>query len=749
MSPMNGNGSGEDLLAEEGINFHEIWELVRRQYKLILFVAGAVLLAALVRVQMQTPMYKAQGTLLIEKEGRGQMNLLNQWYAYDNDWNNEYLNTQIRVLTSRSLAREVIRELEKFTPRQTPPAGKAAGTKAAGETEDPEAAARARQSAAISGFLGALNIAHVENTRLLEVTYVSPDPKLAAFSVNTLFDKFVEFNLAMKAESSQKASEFLTTQIEDMRRNLAQKEQELQEYGKRKELYYIRGDDSTVVQKLSDLNAAYTAAQIERINREALFRELRNKSYDNYSEVRASALITGLKTEYSAKESEYKRKSQIFQDSYPEMQRLKTQLEGLQKRIAEETADIARKVLNQAEAEYQAALKKENSLQGMLTEQKGSVVSSNANAIYYNSLKIEVENMRNLLDHLTRKEKESMLSARLEGTQTSNIKIVDRAEVPLGPFSPNRRRALLMALMLGLGLGVFAVFALNYLDNTVKSPEDVEKLLRMPALGFVPDTSVAAKASMYLPYYSERKKQEPDKGPKPIELINLREPESVIAEHYRYIRTSLLLASDTAPKVMVATSPLPQEGKTVTTINLAVAFAQQGKKVLAVDCDLRRPRLHKVFRLKNTAGLTSCLVGRSSAEEIVHECPGLPNLRLIPSGPVPPNPAELLTSKAMKDLLAGLKKSYDHIFIDTPPLMAGSDAILLGEQGDGIILVTHGGKTPRKTIEKARDEIAKFNIKLFGVILNKLNARKVGAGYYSYHYKYGSDTDLDEVGTEK
>ena len=747
MNPMGGNPVNEDLLAEEGINFREIWDLVRRQYKLILSVAGAVLLVALVRVQMQTPLYKAHGTLLIEKEGRGQLNLLNQWYAYDNDWNNEYLNTQIRVLTSRSLARKVVDELGKFTP-QAPAAGKPeAKKKEKAEIEDPEAAARVRQSGAISGFLGSLTVESVENTRLLEVTYTSPDPKIAAFAVNALFDKFVEFNLQMKAESSQQASEFLTTQIDDMRRGLAQKEQELQEYGKRKELYYIRGDDSTVVQKLSDLNAAYTAAQIERINREALFRELRNKSYDNYSEVRASALITSLKTEYSAKESEYKRKSQIFQDSYPEMQRLKTQLESLQKRIAEETADIARKVLNQAEAEYQAALKKENSLQGMLNQQKGSVVSSNANAIYYNSLKIEVENMRSLLDHLTRKEKESLLSARLEGTQTSNIKIVDRAEVPLGPFSPNRRRALLMALVLGLGLGVFVVFALKYLDNTVKSPEDVEKLLRMPALGFVPDTLVAPKHSFYHPYYSERKKAEGEGKPSEVELINLREPESTVAEHYRYIRTSLLLAPDKPPKTMIATSPLPQEGKTATVINLAVAFAQQGRKVLAIDCDLRRPRLHKVFRLKNTAGLTSCLVGRSSLDEITHECPGEANLRLIPSGPVPPNPAELLTSKDMKELLARVEKSYDHVFIDTPPLMAGSDAILLGGQGDGIILVTLGGKTPRKTIEKARDEIAKFNIKLFGVILNKLNMRKVGAGYYSYHYKYGADSDIDEAKT--
>ncbi len=249
-------------------------------------------------------------------------------------------------------------------------------------------------SGAASGFLGGLGVNNIPDTRLLEVTYISPDPKMAAHSVNTLFDKFIEFNLEMKAEATKQAAEFLTAQIEEMRRSLAQKEQELQEYGKRKELYYIRGEDSTVVQKLSDLNGAYTAAQIERINKESIYRELKGKPFDSYPDVRVNSLIQGLKQEFSARESEIKKKSQIFQESYPEMQRLRSQQEGLQKRIDSETADIARKALNQAEAEYQAALKKENALTEMLNLQKGSVVSSNANAIYYNSLKIEVENMR-------------------------------------------------------------------------------------------------------------------------------------------------------------------------------------------------------------------------------------------------------------------------------------------------------------------------------------------------------------------
>ncbi len=728
----------QDLVLEEGIQFLEIWELIKKRRMIIYYFAGFVLLAALIRVQLQTPLFRASGTLLIEKEGSNQMNLLNQNY-YDPDWTNEYLNTQQRVLTSRSLAIKVIKEIERLPGTESSqPKPREKKLRRALQGENAAADPEIRLAGAVSGFLGGLSVSNIKDTRLLEVTYISADARMAAHSVNTLFDKFIEFNLEMKAESSKQATEFLTNQIEELRRGLAQKEQELQEYGKRKELYFIRGEDSTVVQKLSDLNGAYTGAQIERINKESIYRELKGKPFDNYPDVRVNSLIQGLKQEFSSRESEIKKKSQIYQDSYPEMQRLRSQQEGLQKRIESETADIARKSLNQAEAEYQAALKKENSLSELLNQQKGSVVSSNANAIYYNSLKIEVQNMTSLLDFLTRREKESMLSSRLEGLQTSNIKIVDRAEIPQVPFSPNKQRTLLLALMLGIGGGIFLIFALNYLDNSVKSPEEVEKLLRLPALGFVPAVGSKASHSYYQHYYSDRKKQQTEEKIKSVELVNLKDPESTFAEHYRNIRTSLLLSTPgQSPRVFVVTSSLPQEGKTATAINLAVAFTQLGKKVLVLDCDLRRPRLHKIFRIKNTVGITSFLVGRSRIEDVIQRYAGEPNLHIIPSGPIPPNPVELVISKGMKEMMAGLRQHYDFIFIDSPPLMGIQDAILLGEYADGLLLVAHGGKTPRKVIEKAKAEIEKYNVKLFGLILNNVNLRRFSYAYSSYHYKYG------------
>jgi capsular exopolysaccharide synthesis family protein len=740
----------KELLLEEGTQFHEIWELIKKRRLIVYYCAGFVFLAALIRVQLQTPLYMARGNLLIEKEGRNEMNLLNQ-YSYDSDYMNEYLNTQQQILTSRTLAKKVVEYLERLPvaesgqskPRQEKLRRALQGGKEEGD-------AGVQVSRAVSGFLGGLGVNNIKDTRLLEITYVSADPIMAARAVNTLFDKFIEFNLEMKNESTRQASEFLTAQIEDMRLSLSQKEQELQEYGKRKGLYFLQGQDNTVVQKLSDLNAVYTAAQIERINREAAFRELKDKAFENYSDVRSSTLIQSLKQEYSTRESEIKKKSQIFQDSYPEMQRLRSQQEGLQKRIVSETADIARKSLNQTETEYQAALKKETYLMELLNQQKGSVVSTNANAIYYNSLKIEVENMRNLLDFLTRKQKESMLTSRLEGLQTSNIKIVDRAEVPQTPFSPNKQRAMLLALMLGIGGGIFFIFALNYLDNTIKSPEEVEKLLHIPALGLVPTVGGKTSPSYYNHYYSDRKKLQNEQKIKTVELVNLKDPESTFAEHYRNIRTSLLLSTpEQPPKIMVTTSALPQEGKTATAINLAVAFTQLNKKVLIIDCDLRRPRIHKIFRLKNTVGISSFLVGRSRIEDIIHRYPGEPNLHVIAAGPVPPNPVELIISKAMGEMMAKLRQHYDFIFIDSPPLMGISDAILLGEHADGLILIAHGGKTPHQVIEKAKAEIDKYGIRLLGLILNNVNLRKFSYAYSSYHYKYGDYKNGEENRSEK
>jgi capsular exopolysaccharide synthesis family protein len=704
---------------EEGVQLEEYWEVIKRRKNILIYFSLSVVIAAMIWTFMKTPVYEAKGTLLIERT-QGNVLMFADSYALQTGITDEYLNTQVKILKSRTLARSVIEELELVEQ---------GGSK--GKSKD------TAMSSAVSSFLGALKVENIRNSRLVEVKYRSPNPEMAANMVNTLFKKYFDFNLRIKTESTKLASEFLTQQINGLRQTLSRKETELQDYGNRKELFYLSGKGTTVVEKFADLNKAYTQAQIYRINKESVYRELKGKKFETYPEVGKNSLIQNLKSAYSSIEAEYKRKAQVFKESYPEMQRLKSQLASLQQRISSETQDIGKKTLRQAEAEYQSAKEKEKSLSDLLGRQKQDVVSTNTSAIYYNSLRIEVENMRNLLGHLVKKQKESMLTSRMEGLQTSNIKVIDLAEAPISAISPKKKMTLIMALFMGIGGGLALIFLLDWLDKTVKTPDEVEKLLKVPCLGFIPaigsDGTHSNHASPYYPGDSPKKeKHGGKKRVKEVELTNYLELESVYAENYRNIRTAILLSTpDHPPQVLIVTSATPREGKTAAVVNLAVSFTKLDKKVLVIDGALRKPWIHKIFKIKNTTGLSSFLLGRSKLDEVVLKTE-INNLSVIPSGPVPPNPTELLNAKAMENLLQNLKKNFDFIFVDSPSVGI-VDSVIISHHADGVLLVTWGGKTHKKLIERARDELHKYaNIRLLGVVLNKVNMKRSGYGYGKY-----------------
>jgi capsular exopolysaccharide synthesis family protein len=727
---------------DESFQLEEYWEIVKRRKNLLIYVSLSIVLAAIIWVFMKTPVYEAVGTLMIENDQRNLLMFADPITLQSRG--DEYLNTQVKILKSRSLAKSVIEDLKLVDPNaanKKPSFGLSSFLSLF--KKEPERSKEAIMSAAVSRFLNILGVGNVPNSRLVSVSYRSTNPDLAARVVNTLFDKYIDFNLRIKTESTKLASEFLTTQIDDLRKTLSQKERELQNYGERKELFYLSGKETTVVEKFADLNKAYTQAQIYRINKEAVYREMKGKSFENYPEVRSNQLIQNLKKDYSSLESEYKRKGQIFKESYPEMQRLKFQLSSLQERISSETRDIGRKALSEAEDEFQSAKKKEESLAALLGRQKQDVVSTNTSAIYYNSLKIEVENMRNLLDHLVKKQKESMLSSRLEGLQTSNIKVIDLAEAPIYPIAPKKKRTIILAIFMGLAAGLGLIFLLDWLDKTVKTPDQAEKLLKIPSLGIIPAVGTANTHSYYA--YSDymagpakNQNHGPNDNLKNIDLVNHLAPESMYAENYRNIRTSILLSTpEQPPQVMSVTSSTPQEGKTATIVNLAMSFTKMEKRVLIIDGDLRKPRIHKIFKTKNTAGLSSLLVGRSVMNDVVQKT-AVPNLFFMPSGPIPPTPTELLNSRAMGNMLENARKYFDFIFIDSPPLVGIVDPVIISHHADGVLLVVWGGKTHKRMIENARDELKKYTaVRLLGVILNKVDMKKNGYGYYSYsHYKY-------------
>ena len=750
------------------IDVLEYWHIIlKRKWILVTFAAVLVVFVAIFSFT-STRLYRATASIMIEEPSSSMLNIqdiMNYGGYYRSDYLGTYFNTQLKLLASRSLAERVAKKMNfparpeflaatrsrtnlfqgvknlvtlrwLFTPRK--PADR--GEKAQYQPNP--------YSAYAFTVLGGLSITPVEETRLVDVSYTSSHPVLAADIVNTLVEEFISFSIESRYEATQQASEFLTEEIAKLRDDLGAKERDLQRYGEEKKLLFLSKDESSVVNKFADVSSALTEAQVDRIKKESLFRELKSLKADALPQFISNPLIQSLKTSYTQTKNEFDERSKVFKPDYPEMIKLRTRMDSMKSELESEI----RKAVDASEADFRASQKKEASLQNMLESQRTEVSKMDSNAILYNSLRIEVENMRNLLNSLTAKQNETLVSARLGGLRTSNIKIIDRALVPGGPFTPNTRRNLLMALLVGLIGGVGLVFLAEYLDNTVKGPEDAEKLTGLPSLGIIPFLEPGGTKKHVDTYgaYSYGAENAPASETTPdvsnIELINHLYPKFSISEDYRTVRTSILFSNaDRQPKTICFTSSMPQEGKTATVANMAVSFAQlEGSKVLLIDCDLRKPRLHKVFKVRNLVGLSGCLTGKVAFDDAVQKT-AIENIWVLSSGPHPPNPAELLNSRRMKDLLALAKDRFDFVLLDTPPVLAVIDPVIISSLADCTVVVIRAGKTTRKPLVRAVEDIRKAKADIVGVIFNEVKLGRQGAAvpYYQYYqYEYSANPEV-------
>ena len=727
----------EEEVRGQEFNLRDYWMvLLKRKWTVAVF---AIPLFAVVTIYsfVARPSYTAKGTLLIEKEP----NILTFEEVFQIEtFLDDFFQTQFKLLQSRSLANNVIDKLkldenEKF-------AGKAIvrekEKRAAGGAVD----ARSRTTL-IEKFLGKLAVKPIRQTRLVEVQFKDRDPKFAADVVNALFESFIDMSVELKFATTEQATEFLAKQITGLRSEIEVKQREMQKYGAEKNIIALSETETTIIEKLGELNKALTAAQIDRVRKEVYYNEIKNASPDNIPEGMTNVLIQRLREDYVRMSREYSKKAETFRDDYPEMQGLKAELESAKSLLENETNNL----IKAAYSDYQTAYKRERSLDDVFNKQKQEAIQLNSNAILYNSLKIEIENKNNLLESLIKRESETGVAARLKGLRTSNIRVVDKAEVPLYPSSPRKKLNMLLALMMGLFGGVGLALLFDHLDNSVKSHEDVEKATGMATLGIVPAFSQNGFSRGYGYGYGARRgvkvkiegvkaaeMAEPEV--KSIELIAHLSPKSNLAESYRTIRTSLLLSSaDKKPKSIVVTSALPEEGKSATLCNLAVTLAQAGKTVLIVDSDFRRPTQHKIFKIRNINGLTNYLTSEMELKALVKET-GIPKLYLINVGPVPPNPAELLGSEKMGNLIESLKQWFDFILFDSPPVLTVSDAMVLGPKIDGIILVVWGGKTAKDALKQAKERLDMLKVKCLGVVINNLNIQEHDYYHMHHHYHY-------------
>jgi capsular exopolysaccharide synthesis family protein len=713
------------------------WQPVRQQahlfdYLLVirkhLLLSLSFLLTLVTVVTIATfrmkPVYVATARVAIDRETSGLLPFQNSssgdyWYDLDS-----YIETQAKVLQSDTLALETIKSLELWNTPEFRSDPRELAALDAGSSSDPQPVPR---PAILNNFLGRLGVRRLPNSQLLEVSFESHDPQLAAAVVNRHLQNFIEMNYRTRYEAAKRASDWLERQLADMKARVEQSEDARLAYERQNQIWAVSETQDITTQKLSELNRELTEAQAARMKAEAGYVMVREGRLDALPAVQENPVIQDLTRHLNELRGEYADAVNRYGPAYPKVVRLKAQIEAAEKALATQKQTIAREV----ETEYRAALQREQLLQQALDRQKQLASEEAQKLVQYNILKREAETNKQLYVSLLEKLKEAGLSA---GLRSNNIRIVDPAMVPSAPARPQRARDITLALMVGLVGGIGLAFFREYLDNTVKTPDDIELLTSLPALAIVPTMGA-------LGYGGPRRRMLP--GGRSAEaatgkaaLVSHEQPQSQMAEAFRALRTSLLLSrADQPPQIILVTSALPKEGKTTAAVNLAITLAQLGDRTLLIDADLRKPGIARLLGLNDGAGsgLSTYLAGAAELESCLLPCPSVPELNVLPAGPVPPNPADLLSSQRLTVALEWLRERFKFIVIDSPPIMAATDAVILSPWADGVVLVARSGETPKNAFARAQELLANVKCRLLGVVLNAVNTTSPDY-YYSYRY---------------
>jgi capsular exopolysaccharide synthesis family protein len=595
----------------------------------------------------------------------------------------------------------------------------------------------------VDEYLERLDVSPVRQARLAVVTFESKDPKLAAKIINAHAEAFIEQNFQYKWEATQKASQFLKQQSESLKGNLENAEDRLQAYSRENQILFTEQGRNTATEKLQQLEEEYTKAVADRVLKESYDKLVRAGNIDALPTLVNNQLLASLSTQLAELEREESDLAVTFSPEYPSRKRKRSQIERIKEAIANERQRGVRTV----QADYQAALDRELAFAQAVEQQRDVVNKLNEGIIQYNIIKREVDSDKQLYEGLLTRLNEAGVSADL---RASNIRVVDTAEIPDKPVKPSRLLNFALSLVFGLMTGVGLALVQHYMDDTVKTVEDIEQYLGLPTLGIVPRLGSLKKGQSYGYFYGYgRKKAKDELAPvePSIDLIAHEAPSSLMGEAYRSIRTSILLSSpDHTPRSVLVTSASPSEGKTVTAINIAISLTQMGSRVLVIDADMRKPRVGSVFRIPNDIGLSSILTGQAALKTAIQQS-SIANLFVIPCGPIPPNPGELIVANRFRDLMKVLPQYFDYVILDSPPVSNVSDARILASLADATILVVKAFSTSRHQASSAINQLTESRPRLAGVVLNDLDVKAIGT-YYSYYYSkyaysYSNQADSD------
>jgi capsular exopolysaccharide synthesis family protein len=702
----------------------DYWPIVlRHKWTILSAMLVAFLIGAVVSFSA-TPIYEAVGRVVINREGADTAGFKNS-DGSGNDSSDDYMvamDTQTHVLQSDAIAKIVIRRLNldsdpAFAGKEIVHANSAHAA-AQGESREIELH---QEAGLIAKFHGALQISSIPRTRLVEIRFSSSDPVLAAKAVNTLIDTYIEQNYKTHLEATTRTSDWLAQQLSDLQMKVEESQEKLVRYQKDHGILGIDEKENIITSRLDELNKELTAAEGDRMQKESLYRLAKSGDPDLLSNVDPSSSLVKLRSQEEDLHRQLAQASVHFQPTYPKVEELNGQLGAVQEDIKFEITRLATKY----EKDYLAALGHEKLLRASLENQKTEQNQLNESGIDYSLLKRDAESNRQLYEGLLQKLKEAGV---MTGLRSSNVRIVDPASTPTAPSSPNVPRNLLMSLVVGLAGGLALAFVLESRDNTVHSLEQARVITALPSLAVIPFSSRPSSRSLSLPHAMQLAQVS-------AAVVSATRPKSEIAEAYRALRTSILLSkTGRSSKVLMVTSALPQEGKTTTCVNLAIVFAQKGARVLLVEADMRRARIAKILHLKSDLGLSTILEQNTVADKAILSVADVPNLWVLPAGPVAHHPSEMLSSVPMRELLQRLEPQFDYIIIDTPPALSVTDAALLSALADSTLLVIRAGVTSRAALRRVHDMLAHVDARVMGVILNAADVNEPDRYYYGSRY---------------
>ncbi len=720
----------------QGRSLREYIQILWHRKWWILITFAAIFTAAALYTFTRVPIYRTTSTLQITQDNPGSRVSADDKLAMltGGDSMEKFQQTQYKILQSRSLAERVIKALNLAEHPDFK----------IDREKHPEMTDADVEEALIEAFLKKLEVTPIRNSYLVEVSFQSPDKELAQKVVNAFADEYMYLSIDRRNESFNLVRSWLDRQLQEMAAKVQEAQQKLYKFGQETDIYTLEDKDNVIIQKFIDLSGLLTKAQAEKMAKEAQYRQIQEKG-PNAPLVVNNPLVVSLRGELVTQQAKVSSLQKIYLPGHPEMQAELAHLRELQGRLNGEV----QRLMESIRADYEAAARTEKLLSDSLSQQKEQVAKLQDNLTDFQILKRDAQTNEQLYQALLARVKEANIASTMV---PSNVAVIDPGKVPAKPYKPKTARNLALGAFLGLVLGLGLALVVEHLDDSIKSVDDLERYCNLPSVGVLPllslngssGTSLSQKIMdlplrKLLPGPKSRKSSRSESNPVTnLDLVVYKNPQDPFTEAIGHTQTSIMFsASGRPPQALVIASPNPSEGKTMLASNLALSSALNGRQTLIIDCDLRKPRLHRIYEVEPQPGLTNYLSGNATLADILRPT-HIPNLTVITAGVKPPSPLQLLNSEIFKELMEQLRGQFQHIIIDTPPILGFTDARVVSALVDGVILVTRQNSTNKSAARLAHQLLSQIHAPILGAVLNAVgpHGSPYGYYYYQYHYQY-------------